>query len=510
MSKKVFCLVLLTGFYSILFSQNKQRYVDSMFTAEQTYSNLTYATTDELNNPYVNESTTHKVSLKMHIFEPKGDTLTKRPILICAHGGGFVSGNKEHDDMIEFCKQLAGRGYITATMQYRLGMNTQSSASAERAVYRGLQDGRAAIRFIRSKASQLKIDPDNVFFLGSSAGAFIGLQNLYMNDVNERPLSSYKVNNTPPNSDDGPDLGDYDAVEPQLTGNAHPKALIPLWGAIKHTDLIKSSDVGIQVLLIHGTADQIVPFDIGKPFNAPGFPPTYGSNQISQRLNQLSGTHQTYFVQGEGHEFYGVVNGKWSPAPNQYWNIVLKKVIDFLYEQHKPKANFTYQTQNNQVAFQDASENAERWEWDFGDGATSKEKNPVHTFLPSFYYNVSLTVYNKISSWDKKNITIDLRGLDTNVETVPSEFYLSQNYPNPFNPSTKINYQIPVGSHVTLIVYDLLGRTVSKLIDDYQPPGVYWVEFSKEMINEKITSGIYFYAISNGNRSITKKMVLVQ
>ena len=61
---------------------------------------------------------------------------------------------------------------------------------------------------------------------------------------------------------------------------------------------------------------------------------------------------------------------------------------------------------------------------------------------------------------------------------IPTEFKLEQNYPNPFNPSTKISWQSPVGSWQTLKVYDVLGREVATLVDEYKPAGSYNVEFA--------------------------------
>jgi Secretion system C-terminal sorting domain len=81
---------------------------------------------------------------------------------------------------------------------------------------------------------------------------------------------------------------------------------------------------------------------------------------------------------------------------------------------------------------------------------------------------------------------------------------LSQNYPNPFNPSTKISWQSPVGSWQTLKVYDMLGREVATLVDEYRPAGNYEVEFSATTLS----SGIYFYKIQAGEFVSVRKMVL--
>ncbi|MBI3123916.1 MAG: T9SS type A sorting domain-containing protein [Ignavibacteriales bacterium] len=99
---------------------------------------------------------------------------------------------------------------------------------------------------------------------------------------------------------------------------------------------------------------------------------------------------------------------------------------------------------------------------------------------------------------------------------IPSEFSLSQNYPNPFNPSTTINYQLSTPGFVTLKVYDVLGREVATLVDEFKQPGVYNSTFST--LRSSLTSGVYFYTLKAGDPSLrsghgfiqSKKMVLLK
>ena len=93
-------------------------------------------------------------------------------------------------------------------------------------------------------------------------------------------------------------------------------------------------------------------------------------------------------------------------------------------------------------------------------------------------------------------------------ETIPTQFSLSQNYPNPFNPSTTINYQLPTAEYVTLKVYDVLGKEITTLVDEFQQAGTHNCEL--RIANSKITSGIYFYRMNAGKYSSTKKLVLMK
>ena len=88
---------------------------------------------------------------------------------------------------------------------------------------------------------------------------------------------------------------------------------------------------------------------------------------------------------------------------------------------------------------------------------------------------------------------------------VASDVVLYQNYPNPFNPTTKIEYFLPISSHVSLIVYDLLGREIVTLKNDYEIAGKHSVEFN----GTNLSSGIYFYVLNTDNFTISKKMSIL-
>ena len=100
------------------------------------------------------------------------------------------------------------------------------------------------------------------------------------------------------------------------------------------------------------------------------------------------------------------------------------------------------------------------------------------------------------------------------IENSPNNFLLNQNYPNPFNPSTKIIWQTPVSGWQTLKVYNVLGKEIATLVDDYKPAGSYKIEFNPN----DLPSGVYFYQLEAGDLSTgsgqvyveTKKMILLK
>lgn len=100
-------------------------------------------------------------------------------------------------------------------------------------------------------------------------------------------------------------------------------------------------------------------------------------------------------------------------------------------------------------------------------------------------------------------------GLITAVDNEPvviSDYRLMQNYPNPFNPSTVISYSIPKASDVKLTVYDILGNTISTLVNKTQSPGVYEVDFN----SGTLASGVYMYKLTAGDYTELRKMVLLK
>ncbi len=260
----------------------------------------------------------------MDIYEPEGDTISNRPVVIFVHTGAFFSGNNELDDVTSLSIAAAKRGYVAVSISYRLGLNILSSYSGERAVFRGLQDGSAAIRFLKEYHEDYKIDPENIFMWGTSAGGFISLHLAYCQD-DERPQATY-------GSWQDPDLGCIDCSGNSYQHNSKPKAIISCWGAIGDLDWIDSSDT-IPALLFHGTIDPVVPFNSGFPLLDIALPIVYGSNLIHDRLNQLDIQNELIYEEGELHEYWGTVNGNWFGGPNDFYYEILDKSFSFLYNQ---------------------------------------------------------------------------------------------------------------------------------------------------------------------------------
>ncbi len=128
----------------------------------------------------------------------------------------------------------------------------------------------------------------------------------------------------------------------------------------------------------------------------------------------------------------------------------------------------------------------------------------------TYYWRVRTATNGGVGPWSevfKFNIII------TDVEDekqIPSEFALEQNYPNPFNPSTRIQYQVPNISQVTLKVFDVLGNEVATLVNEEKTAGSYEVEFQSSVGSHQLASGIYYYQLRADSFLKIRKMILIK
>ena len=135
-------------------------------------------------------------------------------------------------------------------------------------------------------------------------------------------------------------------------------------------------------------------------------------------------------------------------------------------------------------------------------------------------YTVTVTAYDGNSGADKITVTInvtDVEGAAPSLEVssvIPENTALLSNFPNPFNPETWIPYQLAKPSEVTITIYDVHGRVVRTLILGNQPAGIYQNRSKaahwdgRNHFGEKVATGVYFYRLTAGDFSATRKMLI--
>ena len=284
--------MLLCGLFTNAMAQAGRRYAEPVFDEVNVESDIPFSSAIE-------EGETSPITLYLDFYEPQGDTLSARPLVITVFGGAFVAGGRDYVDMVEYCTRLAQHGYAAASIDYRLlSIWNLNATSLVRDAYMAAQDVSSAIRFFKCHCEEYRIDPEQVFLLGNSAGSIAILCEMFM-DESERPAETYE----------SPDLGsmhssgyeEYAGFSPAVAG------VVPHWGGVLDLDVISKEEY-VPLCMIHGTDDTTVPYDSGYCYNGllPGVMPfMYGSHAMVSRLDELGVTdYEFHPFEGEGHAFY--------------------------------------------------------------------------------------------------------------------------------------------------------------------------------------------------------------
>ena len=286
--------LLLCGFFTNAMAQSSRRYAEPVFDEVNIETGIPFSSA-------IKEGETSPTTLYLDFYEPEGDTLSARPLVITVFGGAFVAGSRDYADMVAYCTRLAQHGYAAASIDYRLiSIWNLTSTALIRDAYMAAQDVSSAIRFFKYHCDEYKIDPEQLFLLGNSAGSIAILCELFM-DEDERPAETFEEPDLGPMHSSG--FEEYAGVSPAVAG------AIPQWGGVMDLDVISEEEY-VPLCLIHGTEDTNVPYDSGYCYNGmlPGVMPyMYGSHPIAGRLDEIGITdYEFHPFEGEGHAFYFV------------------------------------------------------------------------------------------------------------------------------------------------------------------------------------------------------------
>ena len=135
--------------------------------------------------------------------------------------------------------------------------------------------------------------------------------------------------------------------------------------------------------------------------------------------------------------------------------------------------------------------------------------NVIDSIEVIFPSGIKNTVTNVSTNQTITIVESGVIGINGNTNEIPSQYMLQQNYPNPFNPSTMIEYSLPVSSQVTIKMYNILGVEVKELVNEIKSAGSYSFRLN-ENITSGLSSGIYYYKMTAGSFTDTKKMILIK
>jgi para-nitrobenzyl esterase len=231
-------------------------------------------------------------TLMMDVYTPQGDVETNRPLVIIAHGGSFIGGSKTDADVVYMATELAKKGYVCASINYRLASSPFDLIAEEttvKVVFKAIQDGKAAVRFFKKDAATTniyKINPNQVFFGGSSAGGILAINLSYVDDITDLPESSPSLWQTW--------LTEVGGLEGN-SGNpgycSRTNGTFGFAGGIADTNFIDADDVPWYGS--HATGDQTVLYDCGFPLSGSTPVNLCGSNPINTRLTNV-GTYALF------------------------------------------------------------------------------------------------------------------------------------------------------------------------------------------------------------------------
>lgn len=261
------------------------------------------------------------LELSLDIYTPERDNHSRRPLIVFVHGGAFLLGDK--GDMLGrlIGESYARRGYVVASINYRLGCSFLGLSSIKRSIYRSVQDLRRATTYLVEHSGRYGIDPQQIFYIGHSAGAMTVLATAFMQAGQEYKARSENMFRN--------DLGD-------LPPAPRPRAVISLCGAITDLDLINKDDA-VGALLIHGEEDDLLPLDKGFPFKillgrrlasfGSMLYNVYGSRPIVRRMQDVGLPAKLYVIPGVKHDLLVNEQG----GISQDWEEVDSHITNFLH-----------------------------------------------------------------------------------------------------------------------------------------------------------------------------------
>ena len=199
-------------------------------------------------------------TLRMDLYYPNLgiDVSPKRPFIMLFHGGGFSSGDKQSGDIVDLCGHLALRGFVCASVNYRLGYDF-TEYGQYKARYRAIQDGHAAMRYAVNNANAVRIDTSWIFVGGQSAGSLLALGMVHA-DPSELDSISLLYGPTATSVE----LGNLYTAGNTLTNTYTFKGVFNNWGGVTETEV----DVAemLPTVAFHGGLDTLVRIDSDNSF----------------------------------------------------------------------------------------------------------------------------------------------------------------------------------------------------------------------------------------------------
>ena len=254
-------------------------------------------------------------NLQMDIYTPDGDNCINRPLIILAHGGSFIGGSKTNPTMVDLCETFAKRGYVAASINYRLATSSTvlgpfsglfwmtNLENGIKVIYSAMTDAKAAVRFFRKNVAEdnnsYGIDQNQIWMGGNSAGACLGPHMSYINSVDEF-VSGIDLSGQEYAFSLASDNGGIEGNSGNSGYSSDISGMINLAGALHTVDWIDELDA-TPIVSCHGTEDETVPDECGTILNSPTNLTACGSMAIHPVVSNYDVVNDLLIYDGEAH-----------------------------------------------------------------------------------------------------------------------------------------------------------------------------------------------------------------
>ena len=300
-----FIIILLTS--NIIYSQCNGRYQSEIFNS---------ITKNTVNYSDVYNDNEHE----MDVYSAINDTASNRPVILYLHGGSYTGGDKSLVDCIDFCESMAKRGYVTASINYRLANIISFLTSNEtqyETVLKSVADAKAAIRYFRKSydnGNPYGIDPNTIFIGGYSAGAVTAIHLAYIDLISDLPTSPVNVQAIVNN------VGGSNGLEGDA-GNlgyaSNVSGIISFAGGINDINWIDQNDE--PLVSIQGDLDLTVNYNCGPGMNNPLILNLCGAGEMHPKADDVNLLNDKLIFNSTDHS--------WAAAGNN--NPKFVQAVDF-------------------------------------------------------------------------------------------------------------------------------------------------------------------------------------
>lgn len=294
--KKLSTLLYLALISAFTFAQCNGRYQTEIFNSV----NVT-----EVNYSDVYNDDAHK----MDIYTSDADTEINRPVIIFLHGGSFYGGDKADSYCVEFCAAFAKKGYVVASVNYRLVslLNIPSFLTNQHeqyeAVLQATVDIKAAIRYFRkdfANGDTYGIDPNTIFVGGSSAGAITAIHLAYIDNISDLPTTPFDIQSVAIN------LGGLEGDAGNLGYSSTVNGVISFAGGIGNISWIDPNDE--PLVSCHGDIDQTVNYNCGPGLGQATVIELCGSGEMHPQANLVGLANDKLVFSGLDHSWCSSAN----------------------------------------------------------------------------------------------------------------------------------------------------------------------------------------------------------